>query len=438
MDIDTLPPHEPESEWMLLACLCNKPEILSELSQDLFYLAETQKVLQVVTSLHESSRQIDMFSVPVALRGLKLFEVMTKLMEADQALHSASNYPYWLDILKEYRAARQVQALATKAQGMVANLGVGDRPDLLNVAEQFRDIGVAAQTSGGGRSIMRLVEDISQELTDRQNSPEVDYGIKSGFHDLDRLTLGFRPGELVVIGARPGQGKTAIGLQMALAAALQQRAPALFFSLEMTAVQLLERALNGLCRFNMRKFLGKDVTDEDWRQFAAASACLSGCPLHIRDDLSHVGDIASVIAREVGSNGIKLVVVDYLQRLRMSGSRENFYTQVGMISNQLKDAAMGNKVPIVVLAQLSRDVEKEDRKPRLSDLRDSGVIEQDADLILFLHHLQMALEDPHLAPVELIVSKHRRGAVGTIRLLFRKNITMFEAIAPSAELESSI
>lgn len=424
---DQLPPHEPQSEWMLMACLCNKPDILPELSEDLFYLIETQKVLEVVRTLHASSRPIDMFSVPVVLRSLKLFEVMTHLMEADQALSSPHNFSYWLDILKEYRAARQVGALTVSTQAMVAHPGAGNRPDLLSVGNRFRDIAVQSQPHSQPCGMQTLVQDAVQKLEQEWNDPESAYGIKSGFTDLDKLTLGFKPGELIVIAARPGQGKTAIGLQMAICAALESRAPTLFFSLEMDKNQLVKRALASLCKFNMRQFQSQHVSEDEFRRFGSSTACLAGAPLQIQDETCDISEISGMIAQSVTSDQTKLVVVDYLQRIRMTGNRESYYTQVGLISNRLKEIAMANKIPVIVLAQLSREVEKENRKPRLSDLRDSGVIEQDADVLLFIHQMRGDSVVPHVIPVELIISKHRNGPCGVVQLVFREDISRFES-----------
>lgn len=425
-----LPPHNEQSEWMLLACLCEKPDILSEITQDLFYQQESLAVLRVINELKAADRPVDMFYVPLALQQQALFEPMRKLMESADALHSAWNYPYWLDILRDYRAARQAIALAARTESMVRNPGAGIRPDLMSLSSELQEISARSHTTAQPSGVGSILASVVEKLESHWDDPTKAYGIKTPFRALNKLTMGFKPGELIVIAARPAQGKSAIGLNIAVHAAIELSTPTLFFSLEMSKESLVERVLCSRCGFNMTKFAetepDKKANDGQFKRFSAEVARLNNCKLQIRDDCSDIAEMMSAVSQSVTNHGTKLVVVDYLQRIRISGSKEGHYTQIGIISNRLKEMAMANKLPVIALAQLSREVEKEDRKPRLSDLRDSGVIEQDADIMAFIHQNPGAAVQDNVIPVELLISKHRNGPLGVVSLVFKQDILTFE------------
>jgi len=264
-------------------------------------------------------------------------------------------------------------------------------------------------------------------------------GISTGYPDLDALTSGLHGGEMVVIAARPSMGKTSLAINIAEHVALQQRLPVGVFSLEMTAESLVLRLLCSLARVNMRDMREGFLAERDFPKLTSAAGKLSAAPLFIDDSPGlSILQLRARARRMVQQHGIKLFVVDYLQLLHSTAKRaENRQQEIADISNGIKALAKELAVPVVVLSQLNRDVEKErNRKPRLSDLRESGAIEQDADLVALLYKPNSgeddeggAREEPEAVAVNLLIAKQRNGPQGEVNLTFLKGYTRFESVA---------
>jgi len=272
-------------------------------------------------------------------------------------------------------------------------------------------------------------------------------GISSGFKDLDQMMWGFQRQEMIILAARPSMGKTSLALNFAEAAALPKKGPpaaVLIFSLEMGASQLALRMLCSRARVNMRNIRDGFLAERDFPKLTGAAGKLANAPLYIDDSAGlSILQLRAKARRMYQQFGIKLIVIDYLQLLNASSSRvENRQQEVAMISNGVKALAKELNVPVIVLSQLNRELEKDkSRKPRLSDLRESGAIEQDADLIALLYKPDEGKEDDDAAPqdqeaipVNLLIAKQRNGPTGDVNLTFFKGYTRFESAAKVSDV----
>lgn len=424
---DKLPEHYEQAEWFLLACLIEKPEILPSIEPDLFYLEACRQVLRTVIALKDAGMEIIWPNVGMKLHRDGQPEVFRLISTALDQLPSPAGWSYWLDICQEFRAARQTAALAVEMSEAATLAGTGLRPDLTALGGRLREIASGA-SQRGPNSAATILNKVIDNLETAWTNPESLFGIRTPFHELDRLTSGLQRGSLNVFAARPGVGKSAFAGNLAAFAAFGGH-PVAFFSLEMSAELIMERMLAVESRVPLAKFRHQAATEADFHAMSAARVKLGKAPLLIYDTTTDIADICREASAAVQYRGAKLIIVDYLQKVEMRSCRDGHFAKVGAISGSLKTLAMELKIPVVALAQLSREVEKDRRKPVLSDLKDSGSIEQDADVIGFLY-----LEKESTGvEVSLSISKNRNGPIGMVRLVFDKTITRFESEKPAPE-----
>lgn len=277
-----------------------------------------------------------------------------------------------------------------------------------------------------------LAETVLLSVADWEKAHEnqgVYSGVESGFTDLDRLTWGFQPADLIIVAARPSQGKTALLCNIAEYCAVHRKIPTLFFSIEMTAKSIVKRIICSYAGLDSSRLRSGQLVESDFPKMTNAAGKVKSAPLHILDRSSITGtQIRSTIRRFVRKFGVKLVLVDYLQKIRSSGRHEKRTYEVGEASTALKEAAKESNVPIVCAAQLNREPEKEkSRPPRLSDLGDSGMIERDADLVASLYVLpESEQKDRNFVRYHLLLQKHREGETGRVRLLYDRKTTKFK------------
>lgn len=262
-------------------------------------------------------------------------------------------------------------------------------------------------------------------------------GLPTGFHDLDQRTSGLHGGDLIIVAARPSMGKTAFALNIAEHAALSEsRTPVAIFSMEMSAVQITMRLLSSNGRIDQSRLRNGRLESEDWPRLTAAVRLLSRAPIYIDEtpSLSPL-ELRARARRLKASQKIGLIVVDYLQLMQVPGTRENRATEISEISRSLKALAKELDVPVIALSQLNRQLEtRQDKRPVMADLRESGAIEQDADLILFIYRDEYYHEDSSERGIaEIIIGKHRNGPTGTVKLLFRNVFTRFDNLAREDE-----
>lgn len=439
-----VPPHNNEAERSVLgAILLNNDSIHRVLEIGLeardFYREAHQKVFEVSLALSERGEPVDLVTMTAALRDRGYFEqvggssTLTSLFEDTFAV---GNIMHYARIVRDKALLRRM-IQTTNEIASEAFDGVEDTDTYLDDAER-KIFSVSDSHSSKSFSSMQeilvenmhSIEELSQKKTDV-------IGLSTGFHDYDRLTSGLRPGQLIIIAARPAMGKTSLFLSMAQNIAMTGKSVVAIFSLEMSKEELGFRFLSGMTRIDSKRLKVGRLADRDWPRLAQAADHLSKSKIYIDDsgDLT-VMDIRSRCRRLMAmEKRLDMIVVDYLQLMKGSkasqrgdSSRER---EISEISRNLKNLAKEQKVPIIALSQLNRGVEsRPNKRPMLSDLRESGAIEQDADMVCFIYRDEVynkESEDKGIA--ELIVAKHRAGETDTIRLAWLPEYTLFANLA---------
>ena len=354
-----------------------------------------------------------------------------------QYVPSASNIRRYAEIVRDRSILRKLVAasdeIATTAFNTkgrpVAEIVDESEQKIFNIGEQGK------RNSGGFQAMDTLVVKLLDRVQEMADNPNDVTGVPTGFYDLDRMTAGLQAGDLIVLAARPSMGKTALAINIAEHVALNEGLPVAVFSMEMGAAQLAVRIVGSIGRIDQGHLRTGKLTDEEWPRLSEAIEKLRTISLHIDESAGLTsGDLRSNarrLSRQCGQLG--LIVVDYLQLMSGSGSDgENRATELGEISRGLKMLARELKCPVIALSQLNRSVEQRpDKRPMMSDLRESGAIEQDADIIMFIYrdeyYTKEACKEPGVA--EIIIAKQRNGPTGTVKLAFLRNITKFESLA---------
>ena len=443
-----IPPHSIEGESSVLGGLLldnGAWDRVGDLLADKdFYRHEHQLIYAAIGGLVNASKPADIITVYERLQSLgKADEIggLSYLNALAQFVPSASNIRRYAEIVRERSILRKLVAasdeIATNAfnpqgKGVTAILDEAEQK-ILNIGEQ------GSRMKQGFQSMDTLVVDLLDRVTEMSENPNDVTGVPTGFYDLDRMTSGFQAGDLVVLAARPSMGKTALAINIAEHVALHEGLPVAVFSMEMGASQLAVRIVGSIGRIDQTHLRTGSLTDEEWPRLTEAIEKLRNISLHIDETpgltVSELRANARRLARQCGKLG--LIVVDYLQLMSVSSSMadENRATAVGEISRGLKMLAKELQCPVIALSQLSRGVEtRTDKRPLMSDLRESGAIEQDADIIMFIYrdeyYTKEACKEPGVA--EVIISKQRNGPTGTVKLAFISRITKFESLAHNA------
>lgn len=435
--LDRLPPNSLEAEQGVLGCCLISPnECIGTAVEKLkrgeaeFYDLRHQVLYSHLVAMWDAQQPIDLISFQQRLKDAGLLDGVGGLAYLSQlmdAVPSTANLGYYLGILKEKSTLRHLLKAATAIVGKVHDAN-GPVESLVDEAE--REILKVGEDSGAGeveltqKEHVRAAIDAIQQRFDGKMT-----GLPTGFPKLDQLTGGLQKADMIVIGARPSCGKTSLAFQIGMAVA-ETGIGIGVFSLEMLANMLNQRAIGTLARVNVQT---GNWNDQQMRAMSVAATRLSKLPIYI-DDRSglKMAQIKAKARRWHKKHGIGLLIIDYLTLIRPRLDKADRQSSVAEISNDIKGLAKELKIPIIALAQLNRDIEKgKERKPTLSDLRESGQIEQDADVICFLYK-----EDPNHEPsdvviqVNLLLAKQRNGALGEIRLSFHKETTRFEEGSP--------
>jgi len=327
-----------------------------------------------------------------------------------------------------------LRSLIETATGVVQNAYAQNKrvEDILDEAER-RILEISqGQNTKSIVPMRELVQRATVQLEKAFNAKSQITGIATGFRQLDYMTAGLQPGDLVIVAARPSMGKTAFTLNVASHVAVRLQKPVMFFSLEMGADQLVQRLLGAEARIDLSNLKKGIVADREWAQLAEASGRLSEATLFIDETPSiSVTEMRNKCRRQMHETGLSMVIIDYLQLMTGPAGYDNKATEVGEISKGLKTLARELSIPVIALSQLNRGVEsRTDKRPMMSDLRESGAIEQDADIIAFLYREEYYLKDKtpedKLGIAEIIIAKHRNGPVGSLELRFFNSITRFE------------
>lgn len=427
---ERMPTHDADAEKGLLGCCLHDPSWIPETKKSWFYLEKHRELFVVLQSMANESKPVDLATISQeAKQAGKLEKVggVAYVSEVMDATPSATNWTYFRDILEAKRQLRDLEQLChmTLARTATAN---GNAAELV---EEFEQAALQIrEDESKSKSWIEVSAEVEFEIEDayKNGKPR---GLMSGFPDLDKLTNGFRPGQMIVIAGRPGMGKTSLAMSMAMSVAGQGNRAGLF-SLEMSGKELFHRAVCSRAGVDSRLASSGEIIECDINALVEARRGLCRMRIEIDDRaMLAMPQIAAKARRWRQRGPLDLVVIDYLQLLRSGekcGSNRN--VEVTLISNGIKRLARDLECPVLVLSQFSRDMEREGRKPRLSDLRDSGSIEQDADLVLSLHLKPDEEQDhPENKKVELSILKNRSGPTGIVDLIFEKQFTRFKSVS---------
>jgi replicative DNA helicase len=445
---DRLPPHAPEAEQGVLGCVLLSPndclgQCIEKLhtGPEVFYDLRHQTIYSAVIEMYDHREAIDLITLQQRLKDKQLLEQIggiPYLSALQDAVPSAANLSYYLEIVLEKFLLRKMIQTCTEVVGRVYDYE-GEVDALMDEVE--RDVLRISESraQGATQTIKQLVHSAIGTVENYFNRQGVLGGLATGFADLDRMTDGLHGGEMIVIAARPSMGKTSLAMNIAEHVVLANKIPVGVFSLEMTAESLVLRMLCSNARVNLRNIREGFMTEADFPKLTSAAGRMSSAPLFIDDTPAlSILQLRARARRLWQQYGIKLFVVDYLQLLHSTArrSQENRQQEIADISSGIKALAKELNVPVIVLSQLNRELEREkNRKPRLSDLRESGAIEQDADVVGLLYKPSAeddeagGGEEPDGVPVNLLIAKQRNGPTGDVNLTFLKPYTRFESAA---------
>ena len=438
-----VPPHSIEAESSVLGGLLldnNAWDRVGDLLKDGdFYRYEHKLIYAAIGGLINASKPADVITVYEQLQGLgKAEEIggLGYLNNLAQYVPSASNIRRYAEIVRERAILRKLVTASDEIATNAFNPQGKPVDKILDEAEQkIFNIGEeGSRMKQGFQAMDSLVVQLLDRVQEMADNPNDVTGVPTGFIDLDRMTAGLQAGDLVVLAARPSMGKTAFAINIAEHVALNEGLPVAVFSMEMGAAQLAVRIVGSIGRIDQGHLRTGKLTDEEWPRLTEAIERLRNVSLHIDETPgltpAELRANARRLARQCGKLG--LIVVDYLQLMSGSSSGdENRATELGEISRGLKALAKELQCPVIALSQLNRSVEQRtDKRPMMSDLRESGAIEQDADIIMFIYRDDYYNKDSREPGVaEIIIGKQRNGPTGTVKLAFLKPLTRFESLA---------
>ena len=459
--IEKVPPQNLEAEQSTLGSMMLDRAALEKgmeiLKAEDFYRPAHQEVYDSLMSLAERDEPVDLITLQEELRKRGKLEDCggtEYLMALVESVPTAANIEHYAKIVERKSILRKLISAGTEIIGLASNEdeeidAVTDRAEQLVFGVGQRRLGEYF------RSITPLVNQTWEWIEKRYHDKGEASGIPTGFSKLDHMTSGLQPSDFIIIAARPSMGKTALALNIALHAAVERQHTVAIFSVEMSAEQLVQRMVCTLAKANAHRLRTGYFQDEEWRLIAEASNKLFGAPIYIDDttDITHLG-MRAKCRRLKAEHGLGLVIVDYLQLMRSHRNIDNRVQEISEIARGLKSLARELKVPVVAMSQLSRAVEKrEDKRPMLSDLRESGSIEAEADLVLMLYrpdyYVMKEVEDTesvrgregvaddshrNVEVTEVLISKHRNGPTGSVKLGFVKEFASFENLYEGGDI----
>ena len=427
-------PHSVEAEQAVLGSILFDPqcvpEVIDKLRPDDFYLRQNREIYETIYSMFNYSLTIDPVTVLENMKqhGYYTDQSRSYLLQLIDITPTAANVKEYIDIIKDKTLLRRVAETAGDLTEMI-HQGTDTGQDILEAAEQRIYAIRQGRSSRGLTPISDVLFDVYDRLSELAASDSAVPGLSTGLKDLDRAISGLNKSDLILLAARPGMGKTSMALNILLEAGKKSGRQVAFFSLEMSREQLALRLISSECFVDNKKLVTGKLTEEDWESVAAAADSLSRSTILIDDDSTVT--VADINAKCRRVEDLGLVVIDYLQLMQSAGGKsrsgDNRQQIVSDISRSLKIMAKELNVPVLCLSQLSRANEgRTDKRPMLSDLRESGAIEQDADIVLFLYrdgYYNKDSENPNEA--ECIIAKNRHGETGTVYLQWQPQFTTF-------------
>lgn len=444
--VKRVPPHSVEAEQAVLAGLFTRKSLMNAIADMLtpedFYLPAHQVIYSAILDLFAKNAPIDLVSCAQTLKDRDDLETAGGAIYLGQLAQSAvegANGEYYAGIVRHKAMQRALIEACAKIIGNSFDSAI-EIDDLLDQSEQAV-FSISKRTAGSGFSAGReLVEKVFENLSRLAEAHDVVTGVTTGYKRLDAMTAGLQPSDLIIVAARPSMGKTAFAMCMAMNAAIIQNIPVAVYSLEMSKEQLMQRMLAAWGKVDLSRLRRPSLLDDnDWQNLYQAADVVSRAPIYIDDSpgLSTL-ELRSRSRRLKAEKDLGLVVVDYLQLMRTSRKTDSRELEISDISRSLKGLAKELNIPVVALSQLNRKVEersRDDKRPMLSDLRESGAIEQDADVIMFIYRedvykFKKPSERPTEGVAEIIIGKQRNGPVGVAELVYVSPYTYFGNMAP--------
>lgn len=434
--IDRMPPQNIEAEQAVLGAMLISKEAIAETAQILsptdFYREAHRIVYETMLELSNKNQAVDNLTVIERLNKSGLLEKVGGIAFVTalaNTVPTAANVIFYAKIVREKSLMRRLINTATA----IATMGYEDSEDadtIMDKAEKMILEIASNRKTSDFTPIKQIVIDTFSKIEGLYESKGGLTGLSTGFKDLDKITTGLQPSDLILVAARPSMGKTAFTLNIASHVAIKENKPVAFFSLEMSKEQLMQRMLCAEGLVESQRLRVGDLDEQDWHKLIAAADKFSKAPLYIDDTPGiTIMELRSKARRLQQEKGLSLILIDYLQLMqgRSSKSSDNRQQEISEISRSLKSLARELNVPVIALSQLSRSVEsRQIKKPMLSDLRESGSLEQDADIVIFLYredYYNTETENKNITDV--IIAKHRNGPVDSIQLFFHKQFTKF-------------
>ncbi|NQZ52883.1 MAG: replicative DNA helicase [Piscirickettsiaceae bacterium] len=437
-----VPPHSIEAEQSVLGGLMldntSWEKVADLIVENDFYRRGHQLIFKAIAELSENSQPVDVITLAEYhdSRGeLDQVGELAYLGTLARDTPSAANIVAYASIVRERSILRQLITVGTSISNVAFNPEGRSSEQMLDLVERqvFEIAEKGAKRSGGFIQVKQVLSKVVDRIDTlfEQDSPIT--GLATGFTDFDMQTAGLQPADLVIVAGRPSMGKTSFAMNLAENAAIKSKQPVAVFSMEMPAESLAMRMLSSLGQIDQTRLRTGKLNDDDWPRLTSAIALLNEAPLFIDDTPAlTVTELRARARRLKREHGLSLIVIDYIQLMQGSGnSNENRATEISEISRSLKALAKELSVPVVALSQLNRSLEQRpNKRPVMSDLRESGAIEQDADVIVFIYRDEVYNEDsPEKGKAEIIISKQRNGPIGTVALTFQGKYTRFENFA---------
>ena len=444
VDALRVPPHSIDAEQAVLGGLMLDERawerIADKLGEHDFYRKDHRLIFRAIGELSNKNLPCDAVTLGEWFESNGLAELVggtSYVIQLANSTPSAANIAAYAEIVREKSILRQLIDAGTEIVGDGFQPEGRSSQEILETAEQkvFHIAESGARGKKGFVQMRSAVKEAFQILHQRYESKGSVTGLATGFADLDEMTAGLQPSDLIIVAARPSMGKTALAVNMAEHAALKSKKAVAIFSMEMSASQLAFRLISSLGRINQQHLRTGDIQEEEWPRVTSAITLLSDAKIFIDDTPAlSPAELRARARRLKREHDVDLIVIDYLQLMQVPGNKENRATEISEISRSLKAMAKEMNIPVIALSQLNRSLEQRtDKRPVMSDLRESGAIEQDADVILFIYREEVYdKESPKKGSAELIIGKQRNGPIGTVNLTFLGQYTRFESIASEA------
>lgn len=437
-----IPPHSVEAEQSVLGALMLDERAWETVSEQLldtdFYRHEHRVIYRAIAHLVQHEQPIDVLTVAEELEERSQVEkiggaaYLSRLVDMTPSIDNCAAYA---TIVRERSQQRRLIEAATDIIGKAYEPDGDDALTLVSDAEKaIALIAEGNRQDGGPQPVGPILKNALLQIDQMFNQPDGLTGVTSGFTEIDNRTSGWQKADLVIVAARPSMGKTTYSMNLVENALLATKRPCLVFSMEMPSESIVMRMLSSIGKVDQKRLRSGKLTEEDWPKLSAAMSMLKDLPLYIDDGAALTPQEMRARARKVyreNNNDLAMIMVDYLQLMRVSGPSEGRTQEISEISRSLKAMAKEFNCPVIALSQLNRALEQRpNKRPVMSDLRESGAIEQDADIIQFIYRDEVYNEDsPDKGVAELITGKHRNGEIGTDRLAFVGKYTRFENLA---------